>query len=51
MYVDVDANSLQYIFEREPMKTTKKPHPAVVGKILAKPAILLFNIIILICIE
>ena len=29
MSTNVDANSLQFIFEREPTKTTKKSHLAV----------------------
>ena len=30
MYNNGDANPIQYIFEREPTKTTKQYHPAVV---------------------
>ena len=29
MYINADVKLLQYIFEREPKKTTKKYHPDV----------------------
>ena len=37
MYMNVDANSLQYVFEREPTKTTEKPHTAVVWGNISAP--------------